>query len=145
MNAAAAILLALAQAAPGVADLSWLSGAWVERRSDGRWAEEYWTPPRGGMMIGAGLSGKGEKLGSFEHMRIVGGPDGRIALHAMPRGGAAVVFQAVRKSADALEFENESHDYPQRIAYRRDGDQLVATSSMIDGSRKMTWTYRRPD
>ena len=145
MHLLAALLFALVQAGQGVADLSWLSGAWVERNSDGEWTEEYWTPPRGGMMIGAGLTGKGEAVRHFEHMRIVSGSDGRIAFHAMPRGNPAVVFPLARQSADEVVFENPANDYPQRVGYRRDGDRLIAIISMIDGSREATWTYRRPD
>jgi hypothetical protein len=36
-----------------------------------------------------------------------------------------------------------AHDYPQRIAYVRDGDMLTATISAIDGSKAMRWTFRR--
>ena len=145
MNLIAALLLALAQVAQGVAELSWLSGAWVERSDDGEWTEEYWTPPRGGMMIGAGMTGSGETLRHFEHMRIVSGRDRRIAFHAMPKGGPAVVFPLVRQSAGEAVFENPSNDYPQRVSYRLDGETLIATISQMDGSREARWTYRRPD
>ena len=39
----------------------WLTGAWA-REDESGWADEYWTPLRGDMMIGASRSGKGEKL-----------------------------------------------------------------------------------
>ena len=145
MNLIAGLLLALAQAAQGVTELSWLSGAWVERSAEGEWTEEYWTPPRGGMMIGAGMAGKGERVRHFEHMRIVSGGGGQIAFHAMPKGETAVVFPLVRQSAEEVVFENPSNDYPQRVTYRREGETLIATISQMDGSREARWTYRRPD
>ena len=143
MTILAALVMALAQPL-GVADLSWLSGAWVEHKADGEWTEEYWTPPRGGMMIGVGLAGKGDAVRHFEHMRIVTGADGQVAFHAMPRGGPAVVFPLVRHSDSEIIFENGGHDYPQRVAYRRDGDRIIATISLTDGSRANSWTYTRP-
>jgi hypothetical protein len=131
-------------AAPdGVAALDWLAGAWADRRADGRWTEEYWTPPRGGLMIGAGLTGKGDALRHFEHMRIATGANGEIAFFGMPNGAAAVVFPLVRQTPTEIVFENAAHDYPQRVAYRREGDRVIATVSLIDGSREGRWEYRR--
>jgi hypothetical protein len=138
-----ALLLAAAAPAEGVSSMGWISGAWVERKADGAWTEEYWTPPRGGLMIGAGLTGKGDVVRHFEHMRIAKGSDGKIAFYGMPNGGPAVIFPLVKQSPDHIVFENPGHDYPQRVAYRRSGDRVIATVSLIDGSREGRWEYRR--
>ena len=126
----------------GVADLAWLSGPWVSREGD-RWTEEWWTPPRGGIMIGAGISGRGESASGFEHMRIMAGDDGRIAFYGMPGGKPAVRFPMVGGGPNEVIFANPSHDYPQRIRYRLEGDALVATVSLMDGTKSESWTYRR--
>jgi hypothetical protein len=144
MTTLAAAALLAADRAGGVPALGWLSGAWVERSEDGRWTEEYWTPPRGHLMIGAGLTGAKGRVRHFEHMRIAADADGSIAFYAMPNGGAAVTFDLVRQTADEIVFENKAHDYPQRVAYRRDGERIVASTSLADGSREMKWTYSRP-
>lgn len=147
MGRAAAMVwagLALAAAAPvgTVAHLSWLSGAWVSRIGDA-WTEEWWTPPRGGIMIGAGFSGRGETATSFEHMRIMKDEGGKVAFYGMPGGGPPVAFPLVRKGEGEAVFENPAHDYPQRISYRMEGETLVATVSLIDGSKAESWRYRR--
>lgn len=136
--------LATLAAAPaaGVEDISWLSGTWVSREGD-RWTEEWWTPPRGGIMIGAGFSGRGETASSFEHMRIMAGEDGAVAFHGMPGGAPAVRFPLVKGGKGEAVFENPAHDYPQRISYRLEGETLVATTSLMDGSKPQSWTYRR--
>ena len=144
MTILAGFALILASAAGDVAKLEWLGGTWVERQADGRWTEEYWTPPRGGLMIGAGLTGKGRSLRHFEQMRIETAADGAVAFVAMPNGGAAVRFPMVRQSADEIVFENGAHDYPQRIRYRREGEAIVATTALLDGSKESRWVYRRP-
>ena len=138
------LVLLLAASGGDVGKLAWLSGAWVERRAGGGWTEEYWTPPRGGLMIGAGLDGKAGTLRHFEQMRIETAKDGTVAFVAMPGGGAAVRFPLVRQSADEIVFENRAHDYPQRVSYRRVGATIVAATALADGSREMTWLYRRP-
>lgn len=139
-----ALLLALAEPTGSVTGLGWLSGAWVERKPNGEWTEEYWTPPRGELMIGAGLTGRGESVRHFEHMRIARGVDGSITFTGMPNGGEGVRFTLARQTADEVVFENPAHDYPQRVSYRRDGKTVVATVSLIDGGREGRWVYQRP-
>lgn len=139
------ISLAALLATSDLSSLAWLSGAWSQKGAEGRWAEEYWTPPRGHIMIGAGLSGQGGATRSFEHMRIMIDGQGRIAFHGMPGGAPAVAFPLVRQEPNFVAFENPAHDYPQRISYRLNGKQPVATVSKVDGSNAESWTYYRPN
>lgn len=138
----AALLLAAAAPAQKVEDLKWLGGAWAGE-SGGRWTEEWWTPPRGGIMIGANFSGKGERADSFEHMRIMPDKEGKLVFYAMPGGAPAVAFPLVKGGASEAVFENPGHDYPQRIIYRLEGETLTASISLIDGSREHRWTFKR--
>lgn len=142
MAAGLAALLVAASPAATVDDLGWLAGQWTSE-ADGRWTEESWTAPRGGVMLGHSRSGRGDTLREYEFIRIAAGDDGAIAYIAMPQGGAPVVFALVRHDGNSATFENAAHDYPQRIAYARDGDTLTATISAIDGSKARRWTYRR--
>lgn len=143
----AAVLLIAATPVPTVADLAWMAGSWVEEGSagavGGRWTEEYWTIPRGGVMLGASRSGRGAALGEFEFLRLQVGEDGVVAYVAQPGGGTPVAFRLADHDAMSATFENAAHDYPQRIRYRRDGDVMTATISAIDGSKARSWVYRR--
>ena len=141
--AAAALTLAAQAPAPDVKDLAWLSGVWVAREGD-RWTEDYWTPPRGGIMIGAGLTGRGDRAGAFEHMRIMADQDGRVGFYGMPGGAPAVRFPLVKSGRGEAVFENAAHDYPQRIRYRLEAGTLTATVSLLDGSRAQSWAFKRP-
>lgn len=134
-----ALLLVAASPAASVDDLGWLAGEWVSE-ADGRWIEESWTLPRGGVMLGVSRSGRGEVLREYEFIRIARGDDGAISYVAMPQGEVPVAFRLMRHDAVSATFENVAHDYPQRIAYIRDGDTLTAA---IDGSKARSWTYRR--
>jgi len=137
-----ALLLVAASPVARVDDFGWLAGDWVSE-ADGRWTEESWGSPRGGVMLGHSRSGRGEALREFEFIRIAAGADGALAYIAMPQGGAPVAFALVRHDKASATFENPAHDYPQRIAYARTGDTLTATISAIDGSKPRSWTYRR--
>ncbi len=120
----------------------WIAGAWSQRFDD-RWTEEYWTPARGHIMIGAGLSGRGENVRNWEHMRIEQSSDGKLTFYGSPKAAPPVAFAATSVTATEIVFTNASHDYPQRVRYRRSGEELHAEVSMADGSRAERWTYRR--
>ena len=141
----AAMLLTAASPAPGpasVGDLAWLAGTWV-KDAGGEWTEESWSAPRGGIMLGHSLSGAGDTAQGFEFLMLQPGAGGVPAYVAQPGGKPPVSFALVDHGPARATFENAGHDYPQRIAYVRDGDRLTATISSIDGSQAMSWTYRR--
>lgn len=137
-------LLLMGQAAPpaSVGDLAWMSGLWATEQG-GRWTEESWSAPRGGVMLGHSRSGSGEALREFEFLRLQAGADGVLDYVAQPGGGPPVAFRLTARDGTSATFENPAHDFPQRIVYRRDGDSMVATISALDGSNAMSWTYRR--
>lgn len=118
----------------------WMTGAWA-RTEDETWADEYWTPPRAGIMIGASRSGKGGKLQFWEHMRIVREADGKLAFWAIAGDQKPVRFVATQKTAEEIVFENADHDYPQRIHYWREGSELKAQISLIDGSKPSEFIF----
>lgn len=119
----------------------WMTGAW-ERSDADSWADEYWTPPRAGIMIGASRSGKGETLQFWEHMRIVREADGSLAFWAISADQKPVRFVATQKSPEEIIFENADHDYPQRIRYWREGKLLKAQISLLDGSKPVDFEFR---
>lgn len=148
MNSARRILLGLALLLPAPLTAqqqnglpAWMTGAWIEAKGE-IWTEEYWTPPRGGLMIGAGRNGKGEELLGWEATRIAIDKTGKLAFIAMPEGGAATTFAMEKSDASSISFANPAHDYPQRVRYWREGEALLAEISLIDGSKAMRWRYR---
>lgn len=139
---AALLLLGAAPERAGVARLAWMSGSWVNEQGE-RWTEESWTAPRGGMMLGAGSSGRGDTVRDWEHMRIALDEAGVLSFWGSPKGAPPVAFRLVSLADGQAVFENPRHDFPQRIAYRRDGEALVATISLQDGSKAISWRYKR--
>lgn len=137
----AALLGAPACAAPSAAELGWMAGSWVENRPDGRLTEEVWMQPRGGMLLGMSRSGKWDRIGLFEFMRIAEGVDGRLSLQAQPGGGPPAEFPLVQATVQSATFENPAHDHPTRIRYWRDGAKLMAEIEGKDGAGRMRWSY----
>jgi hypothetical protein len=119
----------------------WLTGAWAFKNGDD-WGDEYWTPPRAGIMIGAARMGKGEKLIVWEHTRISYDDECKLAFWAMPRGQPATKFCVSEQTATSVTFTNGGHDYPQRVRYWRERELLKAEISLIDGSKPFRFDYR---
>lgn len=136
-----------AAGAEAVALPGWLAGCWISGGEGDARTEECWTAPRGSMVLGSGHGFTGTRTRSFEHMRIEQ-VDGSLVFVAQPGGSPPTRFalQATRVGTelrDGLLFVNVANDYPQRVQYWREGDELVAEISQIDGSNAMRWRFRR--
>jgi len=120
----------------------WLAGEW-SGGAGAMWIEEFWTGPRGGIMMGAARVGAGDKLEIWEVTRIMRKDDGSLSFFAQPRGAPAAEFPMVRQDGAMIEFANPAHDYPQRIRYWREGERMLAEISLIDGSKPERFEYAR--
>ena len=126
----------------------WLAGCW-EQRDGERWTEECWTSPRGGMMLGGSRSGRGDELLEWEVLRIErngaygDGAGVKLAYLASPGGRGWTVFAWSPAEEEGLSFFNLANDYPQRIRYWREGDDLLAEIALADGSKPRRWHYVR--
>jgi hypothetical protein len=137
-----ASLFAAAAAAQAPALPAFMTGCWDLTDGD-HWTQECWMEPKAGLMLGASREGKGGELSSWEQLRIEQSADGKITLFASPGGRQPLPFEGRIVAANAIEFTNATHDYPQRIRYELKGDRLEAEISLIDGSRPVRWTYVR--
>lgn len=134
------ILAATLSAVPQTPALpTWMAGCW-EQKSGEDWVEECWTRARAGQMMGSSRTGKGDLLRWYEHIRITA-EGGATTYCALPKGQAGACFKATKVTDGEAVFENEAHDYPQRIRYWRDGKNLAAEISLKDGSRASQWRY----
>jgi uncharacterized protein DUF6265 len=128
------IALALVAQSPArestIDDVAWLTGCW-EYTSGARTVEEHWLSPRARTMMNAGRTTQGDKLIEFETV-IIREQDGRLAYEAHPSGQASAVFLSQRIGDREVVFENQQHDFPQRVGYKRDGEKLLA---WIEGTR----------
>ena len=119
-------VLALAAAPASAADdsLAWLAGQWCGGEG-GQRIEEVWLPAHDGGSLGMSRTSAGGRLIAFEFMRIAN-VDGKVSLLAQPGGEPATEFARTGAGPGWIRFENPRHDYPQRIEYRRKGNQLIA-------------------
>ena len=120
----AAAPLAAQTPAKGVEALAWMQGAWAGEK-DGVAMEELWTGPRGGALLGIHRDVKGDRMVSWEFLRIQATEAG-IFYYASPRSAPPTPFKLVESGAKRAVFENKEHDFPQRILYWLDDAGLHA-------------------
>ena len=135
--------LALALAAqPAAPDASWIAGYWLScGKSE---VTESWSDPRGGVMIGTGLTLSGSNTLSWEYMRIAPSEAG-LSFFGQPNDQAPAEFRLASVGERRLVFENKAHDFPQRILYWRDGETLRARIEGFLNGREQAqdWSYER--
>jgi hypothetical protein len=125
--------------------LAFLTGCW--RAVDGDAViEEQWLPPAGGVLVGVARTVEGDELQLFEFLRIEA-RDGAWHYVAQPNGVLATWFKLTHLGDDEAVFEDPTHDFPQKIRYRKLGaDELHAETSGPgrDGKEKtFSFHYRR--
>jgi hypothetical protein len=131
------------QPAATTADLAFLSGCWKFER-DGRVVEEHWLAPAGGSLMGVSRTVEKGKTVDYEFLQIRDLPEGLFYI-AKPSNQPEARFKMASKTGDEIVFENPTHDFPQRIRYRREGDALHARveGTMNGKARGFDFPYQR--
>ena len=143
----AAIVLAFALIVsiqnPTLADISWIAGDWQTAPGGRAQIEEHWTQVAGASMMGVSRTVAGDKTVEFEYLRIEQRADG-IYYVAHPKARCpGTDFKLTRASATEAVFENPQHDFPKRIIYRKGDDSLTATVDGGEGSKGVSFAFKR--
>jgi hypothetical protein len=119
------LMLAAAVAATpaDVEALGWLAGSWIERRGE-TVVREVWLAPMGGTMAGVNQANRPGRKPQVEAMRITVEPAGTFT--ATVPGQPPTAFVLRPGPPGEATFENLAHDFPQRVIYRRCGEDLCA-------------------
>lgn len=128
---------------PTLADLTWIAGDWQTAADGRRQVEEHWTQAAGGSMMGVSRTVAGDKTVEFEYLRIEQRDDG-IYYVAHPKARCpGTDFKLTRASSTEAVFENPQHDFPKRITYRKTDDGLTASIDAGEGSKSMSFVFKR--
>ena len=124
--------------------LAWLAGCW-ERRTGEQVTREMWMAPDGELMLGASRTVAGGLTREFEQLRLEARGD-TLVYTALPSGQRETAFRSTQVSDSAFMVENLTHDFPQRISYKRRGtDSVVARieGPGPNGNRGIDFPMRR--
>lgn len=120
-------------------DVAFLAGSWRSEAGNAV-TEELWMPPRGGLMPGLNRSVRGSGRAEFEFLRLEATSEG-VTYWASPGGAKPTPFRLVEAKEGYALFTNPGHDFPKRIEYRLEEDQLVA--SIAGDTPGPSWTFQK--
>ena len=122
--------------------LSWLSGCWeINEMAKGRLVTEQWMKPAGKTMLGMARTVKNGVTSGYEFIRIVEHEKGIYYVAKPSQNASETHFKLITFGKYEAVFENQEHDFPQRISYRREGDKLKAAIEGTSGGKKTTINY----
>ena len=124
------------EATPQATDLAWLAGCWSKGTPE-KGSEECWLPPRGGLLLGLNRTWDGDQA-SFEYLRIAE-EEGTLVYHASPSGKPSTPFRRTVGGPGTVTFENPEHDFPQRLIYRQEGDELRVRVEAGERGFELVW------
>ena len=143
MIAALIVSTSLLMEGPTISDVSWIAGDWQTPAGGRRQIEEHWTTAAGGSMMGVSRTIAGDKTVEFEYLRIEQRADG-VYYVAHPKARCpGTDFKLTRASATEAVFENPQHDFPKRIIYRKTEDGVTASIDGGEGSKAMSFPFKR--
>jgi hypothetical protein len=139
----AALLGASTLASAQIQRVAWLAGCWSLASAE-RSVDEQWMAPRAASMLGMSRTVRGDQLVAHEFV-VVRERGELLDYEVNPSGQARTVFTSTQITDRSVVFENLQHDFPQRVAYRREGEQLLA---WIEGPRngalrRIEYPYQR--
>lgn len=128
---------------PSISDLAWIAGTWAATTGTTT-VEEHWTTVASNGLLGMGRTLSGNRMVSFEFLRIIAREDG-IFYIAQPSGRSPTEFKLTKADSTMVVFENPDHDFPKRVVYTRQGeDAMTAWVDSGDGSNDArSFTYGR--
>jgi hypothetical protein len=122
--------------------LSWLEGTWTRTNAKpGRSGTERWTRAEGNILMGWGVSMKGTDTSFVEKLKIVIKSGDIYYVSDVPENPKPVDFKLTFVDGNSFVCENPAHDFPKKIAYYRDGNNLRAVISG-DG-KEIEYLFRR--
>ena len=142
---ALACLIALpAAASPStqVARLSWITGTWSETKGEVT-TRETWQASDGAL-VGTSETLHAGKPPQVERMKITAEAAGATFTAIIP-GQPPTPFLLLPGGEGEAVFENKTHDFPQRVIYRRCEAQLCARIEGTAGGKTQfqEWRYTR--
>lgn len=112
-----------------VSKVEWLTGKWNRTNAKpGRSGVEIWTK-KGNELVGRGINLKGTDTTFVEKIRIVSKEGKLFYVADVPENKGEVWFEFTAVTDRSFVCENSQHDFPKKIVYELDGNNLKATIS----------------
>ena len=124
--------------------LSWLEGTWTRTNvKPGRSGTERWIITGDKELTGWGITMKGADTSFVEKLKLIVKDGNIFYVSDVPENHRPVDFKLTSIDDNGFVCENPAHDFPKKIAYRRDGKTIRATISG-DG-KEVAFLFERRD
>ncbi len=118
------------QVSSDLSKLSWLEGKWERTNTKaGRKGFEVWTKVSSTQWTGKGVNMTGADTTFVEKLKLVVKDGVPYYVADVPENKGEVLFKFTEFTPNSFVCENAQHDFPKKIAYYRDGDNLKAVIS----------------
>jgi hypothetical protein len=140
------IILAVAvqgNAQSSLSKLEWLIGSWSRTNvKPGRSGIEIWMKKSNDEFVGKGINLRGTDTTFVEKLKLISREDKIYYVADVPQNKEPVLFELTSQNGTSITFENPKHDFPKKITYELNGNQLKATISG-DGKSIDYWFERK--
>jgi hypothetical protein len=110
--------------------IEWLLGTWNRTNvKPGKIAMEEWTRVSGTVFSGRGFSIREKDTTTLERLRIIQQGNDLFYEADVAQNRTPVLFKITILSDSSFQCENQLHDFPKLIHYKKNGSQLTATIS----------------
>src|SRR4051812_11087000 len=110
--------------------LLWLEGLWTRTNAKpGGMASESWKKGNGNEWIGIGVSLNGRDTSFVEKLKILVKGNSIYYVADVAENKEPVYFKFTELTNNGFVCENPAHDFPKRISYKKDGNNLKAVTS----------------
>lgn len=118
-------------------NLAWLEGDWIRETRRGL-AVERWSVVSDHTLEGVGTLQAGDTSRVTEYLRLEQFGDELFYVAKPEQNEYPTGFRLVDAGEGEWVFENPTHDFPQRIRYRREGDDVlvVTIEGPMDGEER---------
>lgn len=127
-----AVLPAVASGSAASNNLSWLAGCWT---TPDKASQEVWAVEPDGSLSGFNVVLRGNSVAFYEVLSVRPNKNGTWVYTAHPSGQTTTSFTLAESTDNSAVFTKPDHDYPQQIAYVRDGNRLNAMISLLGGDK----------
>lgn len=137
--------IANAQTPSRIEDLGWLVGTWKRTNNKpGQQGSEQWTIDANVGLLGYGVTISAKDTLFIEKMRIVNGDNNALYFVAdVIENPKPVYFKIISIYQNEFICENQQHDFPKRLHYKRKMKQLVVNVS--GNGKSIEYTFTKTD
>jgi hypothetical protein len=122
--------------------LQWLSGKWIRTNNQpGQSGYETWKKVSNVKLTGKGVTFQGKKVHFIEELQFIAKESDLYYVVKVSGEPEPTYFKLTTLTGDSFTCENPEHDFPKKISYKKDGNQIKAVIS--GGGKQIDYLFTK--